>query len=135
MRYLLLVTLLVLTSCGKNDAFTAKRIDNSKEQYAAIEERIKPFSVVNIAGATVVAAANALPGEAKYAACGACHGANGGGGVGPALVGQTADYLIGRLNAYRAGETVGSQSNLMWAQAGMLSDTDITDLVEYIETL
>ena len=126
---------MALTGCGKNDAFTAKKVDNSKEQHAAIEERIKPFSVVNIAGATAAAVAVALPGEAKYAACGACHGANGGGGVGPALVGQTADYLTGRLNAYRAGEKVGSQSNMMWAQAGALSDQDIADLVEYVGTL
>ena len=82
-----------------------------------------------------VAAIEELAGQSKYAGCSACHGANGGGGMGPALAGKGVQYIVDRLTAYKAGETVGSQSNLMWAQAGTLSDTDITDLAEYIETL
>ena len=93
------------------------------------------FSVVNVIGGTAVAAVAAFPGEAKYAACGACHGSNGGGGVGPALAGQTVQYIVGRLNQYKAGEKVGNQSNMMWGQAAGLSDTDINDLAEYIGTL
>ena len=85
-------------------------------------------------GVTAVVPVAALPGEAKYAACGACHGAQGGGGVGPQLAGQTAEYIVGRLNQYKAGEKVGSQSNMMWAQAGGLSEADITDLAEYVTT-
>ena len=116
----------------------------TKDQRAAIEARIcsydgddcfLPIMAVNIEGGTQVAAVAALPGEAKYAACGACHGAQGGGGVGPALAGQTVEYIVGRLNQYKAGEKVGSQSNLMWGQAAMLSETDIQDLAEYIKTL
>ena len=42
---------------------------------------------------------------------------------------------MGRLNQYRNGEKVGSQSNMMWGQAAGLSDTDINDLAEYIVTL
>ena len=34
-----------------------------------------------------------------WAGCAACHGADGGGGVGPKLSGQSADYIIGRLTA------------------------------------
>ena len=125
----------VMVGCGENDAFQAKTMDNTKKQQAEIEERISYFHpVLNVAGETQVAIADALPGEAKYAACGACHGSNGGGGVGPKLSGQTADYLTGRLNAYRAGEKVGSQSNLMWGNAAGLSDQDISELVEYILT-
>ena len=101
----------------------------------AVADNIKPFHFVDTGEGFVVDTVEILPGYSKYAACAACHGANGGGGVGPALVGQTADYLTGRLNAYRAGEKVGSQSNLMWAQAGALSDQDISDLVEYVGTL
>ena len=37
--------------------------------------------------------------------------------------------------AYKAGETIGAQSSMMWGQAGMLSDEDIHDVTEYIETL
>ena len=134
MKYILIASLL-LAGCGPNDPGLAKTMDITKPQLAAIEDRIKSFSVVNVAGGTAVAAVVALPGEAKYAACGACHGSNGGGGVGPALAGQTVEYIVGRLNQYKAGEKVGNQSNMMWGQAAGLSDQDMTDLAEYITTL
>ena len=134
MKYFLLSALL-LAGCGQNDPGLAKKVSLNKEQLAAIENRITPFSVVTVAGESAVAAVAALPGEAKYAACGACHGAQGGGGVGPALAGQTVEYIVGRLNQYKAGEKVGNQSNLMWGQAAGLSDQDMTELAEYIITL
>ena len=134
-RGLILALGIALAGCGQNDPGLAKTMGITKAQRAAIEDRIKPFSVVNVIGGTAVAAVAALPGEAKYAACGACHGSNGGGGVGPALAGQTVQYIVGRLNQYKAGEKVGNQSNMMWGQAAGLSDTDINDLAEYIETL
>lgn len=125
----------LISACGANDPGLAKKIGITKDQRASIEERIKPFSVVMVDGVTAVVPVAALPGEAKYAACGACHGAQGGGGVGPALAGQTVEYIVGRLNQYKAGEKVGNQSNLMWGQAAGLSDEDINDLAEYIDTL
>ncbi len=134
-RGLILALGIALVGCGQNDPGLAKTMGITKAQRAAIEDRIKPFSVVNVIGGTAVAAVAALPGEAKYAACGACHGSNGGGGVGPALAGQTVQYIVGRLNQYKAGEKVGNQSNMMWGQAAGLSDTDINDLAEYIKTL
>ena len=134
-RGLILALGIALVGCGKNDPGLAKSMDITKAQRAAIENRITPFSTVNVAGGNAVAAVAALPGEAKYAACGACHGSNGGGGVGPALAGQTVEYIVGRLNQYKAGEKVGNQSNMMWGQAAGLSDIDINDLAEYIETL
>ena len=135
MATLCVLSVLALTGCGKNDPGVAKTMAPTKTQLAALEDRIKPYSMVNIEGATQVAQAPALPGEAKYAACGACHGAQGGGGVGPALAGQTVEYIVGRLIQYKAGEKVGSQSNLMWGQAATLSDTDMTDIAEYIQTM
>ena len=135
MKYLALVAMLALAGCGANDPGLAKTVKPTKAQLASIEERIKPYGMVNIEGAMQVAQAPAMPGEAKYAACGACHGAQGGGGVGPALAGKTAEYIAGRLNQYKNGEKVGSQSNMMWGQAGMLSETDITDLADYIATM
>ena len=134
-KTLLGIVALFLVACGQNDPGLAKKIGITKDQRAAIEERIKPFSVVMVDGVTAVVAVAALPGEAKYAACGACHGAQGGGGVGPALAGQTVEYIVGRLNQYKAGEKVGNQSNLMWGQAAGLSDQDMNDLAEYIATL
>ena len=135
MIVLAIVSALALTACGKNDAFAAKKAGYTKTQLAEIENRITPFSVVMVDGVTAVVPVAALPGEAKYAACGACHGSQGGGGVGPKLAGQTAEYIASRLWQYKNGETVGSQSNMMWAQAGMLSEADITDLAEYIQTM
>ena len=130
-----IVSIILLAGCGANDPGVAKTVKPTKTQLAALEERIKPYGMVNIEGAMQVAQAPALPGEAKYAACGACHGAQGGGGVGPALAGKTVEYIVGRLNQYKAGEKVGSQSNMMWGQASMLSDTDISDIAEYIQTM
>ena len=134
-RGLILALGIALAGCGQNDPGLAKTMGITKDQRAAIEDRIKPFSVVMVDGVTAVVPVAALPGEAKYAACGACHGSNGGGGVGPALAGQTVQYIVGRLNQYKAGEKVGNQSNMMWGQAAGLSDTDINDLAEYIVTL
>ena len=134
MKYFLL-SVLLLAGCGQNDPGLAKKVSITKDQRAAIENRITPFSVVMVDGVSASVAVAALPGEAKYAACGACHGAQGGGGVGPALAGQTVEYIVGRLNQYKAGEKVGNQSNLMWGQAAGLSDQDMNELAEYIVTL
>ena len=68
-----------------------------------------------------------------WSGCAACHGADDGGGVGPKLAGQTADYISGRLNAYKNREKIGSQSAMMWGQAAMLSDNDISMIGEYIQ--
>ena len=135
MKYVALVAMLALAGCGANDPGLAKTVKPTKAQLAAIEDRIKPYGMVMVDGVTTTVAVASLPGEAKYAACGACHGAQGGGGVGPALAGKTAEYIAGRLNQYKNGEKVGSQSNMMWGQAGMLSESDITDLADYIATM
>lgn len=135
LRILLVIVLVMVSGCGKNDPFVAKRSDYTKAQLADIEDRIKPFSVLNVAGAVEVEPVPSLAGEAKYMACSACHGAQGGGGIGPQLAGQTAEYIAGRLTQYKNGEQVGAQSALMWGQAGVLSETDITDLADYVSTL
>ena len=153
MKFLAIVlSVIALTGCGQNDPFRAKSVSSTKDQTAEIADRIKPYGVVNLSSeptnfngplsayvvngsAVQVAVADALPGQAKYAACSACHGVNGGGGIGPMLAGQSVEYIVGRLTAYRAGEKVGAQSNLMWSQAGGLSDTDIQDLAEYTASL
>ena len=69
-----------------------------------------------------------------WAGCAACHGNEGQGmGVFPKLAGQSADYISGRLYQYQNGETVGNMSSTMWAQAGMLSDSDISTISQFIE--
>ena len=69
-----------------------------------------------------------------WAGCAACHGNEGQGmGVFPKLAGQNADYISQRLYAYQNRETIGNMSSTMWAQAGMLSDNDISTLSKFIE--
>ena len=69
-----------------------------------------------------------------WGGCAACHGNEGQGmGVFPKLAGQSADYISGRLYQYQNNETVGNMSSTMWAQAGMLSDSDISTLSQFIE--
>ncbi len=145
---LFLITALIAGCGGAQD----NRKNLSSVQKTEISKRISAFGVVNVSAEPInfsgpqtayvingqamqVASAEVLPGETKYAACGACHGAQGGGGMGPKLSGRSVEYILGRLTQYKNGETVGSQSNLMWGQAGMLSESDITDLAEYIATL
>lgn len=130
MRYLLLIIL----------TLSASAIAQTDEQRAAIADRIKSYSTVCVAGDDCGGVASAgvevasLPGEAKYAGCAACHGPNGGGGIGPQLAGKDAEYIVGRLTSYKANETVGAQSALMWGQAAALSPEDMQDLAEYITT-
>ena len=68
-----------------------------------------------------------------WAGCAACHGPDGGGGIGPKLAGQSSEYITDRLYTYRNNGMVGAQSALMWGQAAMLSDKDITTIGKYIE--
>tara|TARA_B100001057_G_scaffold423471_1_gene445629 strand:- start:31 stop:474 length:444 start_codon:yes stop_codon:yes gene_type:complete len=68
-----------------------------------------------------------------WSGCAACHGANGGGGIGPKLAGQTSDYISSRLITYKNNGTVGAQSALMWGQAAMLSDTQIESISNFIQ--
>ena len=135
MRSLILVTLTaVLAGCGVDTV--DNRADLSQAQRADIAKNIASFSTAKVEGQVIqVAVVEELAGKAKYGACAACHGNKGQGGIGPMLAGQSAEYIVGRLTAYRAGETVGAQSSLMWGQAAGLSDTDIQNLAEYTASL
>jgi cytochrome c len=64
--------------------------------------------------------------------CAACHGPQGQGGIGPALAGQSTDDIISKLLKYKAGETVGPQSPLMWGTAKGLTDGQIGTIGVYI---
>ena len=134
-RGLILALGIALVGCGQNDPGLARTMAITDAQRAAIENRITPFSVVMVDGVTAVVPVADLPGKALYAGCVACHGAKGSGGIGPTLAGKSHEYIMGRLMAYKAGEKIGPQSNMMWSQASMLSDKEIHQVTEYIETL
>ncbi|GAB5452801.1 MAG: hypothetical protein Hals2KO_31290 [Halioglobus sp.] len=94
--------------------------------------------VLEVAMAKAEAKAAASPeelGAAAYAGCIACHGAQGEGGIGPKLAGQSSDDIYGKLLQYKNGETVGNQSALMWGQAAMLGDDDMKNIAAFVETL
>jgi len=93
------------------------------------------LAVAAAQAAEKAAASPAELGGTAYAGCIACHGANGEGGVGPKLAGQSAAMIADKLLRYKNGETIGSQSSLMWSQAGLLSEQDIDNLGAFVETL
>jgi cytochrome c553 len=74
-------------------------------------------------------------GKTYYAQCVGCHGANGEGGLGPKLAGQAIADIVEKLSSYRAGETLGNQSMLMWSVAKPMTDVDINNLAEYVGTM
>ena len=68
-----------------------------------------------------------------WAGCAACHGADGGGGVGPMLAGQSSSDIISKLTTYKNNGEIGSQSALMWGQAAMLSEADINMIGDFVQ--
>ena len=91
-----------------------------------------------VAAAKAAAKAEASPvelGQQAYAGCIACHGANGEGGVGPKLAGQSAPDIADKLLRYQNGETIGSQSALMWSQSAQLTGSDIDNIAAFVESL
>ena len=85
------------------------------------------------------AAADALAaGREKFVQCASCHGADGRSAVVaqyPKIGGQNGAYVIGALKAYRDGRRQGTYAAVMAEVAKPLSDADIANLAEYIESL
>lgn len=88
-------------------------------------------------------AVDAAAGQAAYAVCAACHGADAGGNEqlgGPALADQSDWYLVRQLNNYRQGlrgyvpaDSYGTQMKPM--AATLSGDESIEDVVAYINSL
>jgi cytochrome c553 len=77
-------------------------------------------------------------GRAKFAACIACHGADGRTPTSPSfpkIGGQNADYVAAALHAYKAVQRNGDMAQMMEPMAKSLSDQDINNLASYIATL
>lgn len=75
-------------------------------------------------------------GESTYkSVCKNCHGPTAKGMASfPKLSGSTAEYLVSRLEQYRAKEKIGPNSPLMWPLAVDMSDEDIANVAAYIAT-
>ena len=93
-------------------------------------------------GAKLVAAQSVpdalAAGREKYVQCASCHGADGRSTVVPQypkIGGQTAEYVVNALKAYRDGRRLGTYAAMMAAVAKQLSDADIANLAAYVESL
>ncbi|KAA0890913.1 c-type cytochrome [Pusillimonas sp. ANT_WB101] len=100
--------------------------------------RILPLAVILLAMSTTAGAADikadAAAGATKAAVCLACHGGNGAkplAPIYPSLAGQSNEYLVSSLHAYRDGLRQGGMAAMMTPQAALLSDQDIADLAAY----
>lgn len=74
-------------------------------------------------------------GAKHYTQCAACHGQAGEGGMGPQLSGQTSDMIVQKLTKYKNKVTIGAMSNIMWGQASWMTNKDMRDIGNYLETL
>jgi cytochrome c553 len=77
-------------------------------------------------------------GREKFVQCASCHGADGRSTVMPQypkIGGQTAEYVVIALKAYRDGRRLGTYAAIMAAVAKPLSDADIANLAAYVESL
>ncbi|GAA5158840.1 cytochrome c [Viridibacterium curvum] len=83
-----------------------------------------------LAATQAQAAGDAARGQAKSAACAACHGADGNSAVPtfPKLAGQNEDYLVHALKSYKNGTR---KNDVMKGMAAPLSEQDIADLAAY----
>ena len=68
-----------------------------------------------------------------------CHNCHGPAGMGvasyPKVAGLDSAYIVDRLNRYRSGEKIGSNSGLMISMARKLSDSEIKILAAYLSSI
>ena len=90
--------------------------------------------VVGLFGHSQALAQDVDAGTALYKKeCRGCHGPTAKGMASyPKLVGQTPQYLVDRLERYRAGEKFGPNTMLMAPRAKKLTDDDIINVVAFI---
>jgi cytochrome c553 len=74
--------------------------------------------------------------ERYHKNCHNCHGPSGMGVASyPKVAGLDAEYIVDRLNRYRSGEKIGSNSGLMISMARKLSDEEIRILAAYLSSI
>ncbi len=80
----------------------------------------------------------AVEGSEIFKACAGCHGTNGEKqalGKSQIIQGWEASKIEAALKGYKDGSYGGAMKGVMKAQAARLSDTDIKNVSQYIETL
>jgi len=115
---------------GYHHACIEECYEELKKNRAEKEKRDAELAAYNEANGIVVEEPD--PGEKLWSGCMGCHGPAGEGGLGPAVAGQSYEYILDRLTTYKNRGKVGSQSNMMWSQASALSDSDIDAVSKFI---
>ena len=112
---------------------------NTTEDNTTEANTTEANATATAAEANTTAAAPAADGAAAYAACGACHGADGKTaalGKSAVIAGQSAADIESKLKEYKAGtRDVTGNGALMKGQAATLSDDQIKALADYISKL
>jgi len=63
--------------------------------------------------------------------CASCHGVNGEGGVGPKLIGKSAEYILSQLHAFKTGKR---KNYVMFGLLNNLKEEDLQKLAQEIGT-
>lgn len=84
---------------------------------------------------TTNVAAATMSGAELYESCVGCHGADGGGGVGPRLRGLTLERVEERITGYKEGKTYGPLTSMMTPNVAAMTATEIRAVSEYIAQL
>ncbi len=128
----------VAKSAGNKVAEVTQSAGEAAAKIAAAAGEKADETVHAVQGAMTPAKEPAQPkppadkGAAIYGQCVGCHGPHGGGGVGPKLAGQSANEIMAKLHAYKAGKQRGPQTAMMAPMAQGLSDADIEAVAHYI---
>lgn len=102
---------------------------------AVVDKTTEATAAVTDSVAEKKADVSAIDGAKIYANCSGCHGANGGGGVGPVLNNQASSDIADKLQRYKAGEQLGPMSGMMQPIAQNLSDAEINAVAAYASSL
>ncbi|MGH8742891.1 MAG: c-type cytochrome [Burkholderiales bacterium] len=90
-------------------------------------------SMLWLAAGASFAGGDADVGKQKFAACAACHGADGNSAMPdfPRIAGQQPDYIVKALSDYKSGAR---KDPIMGAMAASLSKQDMQDLAAYFSS-
>lgn len=98
-----------------------KQVDDVQQTVAAKVEAVQDVKAL------------AAGGKQTYATCVGCHGAQGEGGIGPKLAGQSVDALVEKMKGYRSGQQFGPMTGMMAPMVAGLSDEKIASVAHYID--
>ncbi len=133
---------LLFVGCGEKPAEANATEANATEMNVTemnVTEANATATEANATKANTTAAAPAADGAAAYAACGACHGADGKTvalGKSAVIAGQAAADLEAKMKEYKAGtRNVNGNGALMKGQMATLDDAQIKALADHISKL